>query len=114
MKNRITIVKRLLIGVLYLSTLIPVSFAQIRGKVIDASNSEALSFANIVVTDKEISANYPGVVTDLNGDFVLEVPKEKVAVRISFMGYVTKDTVLVSSAFNQIVLAGDDNMLGRL
>lgn len=82
MKNRITIGKRLLIGILYLSALIPVSFAQIKGKVIDASNSEALSFANILVLDKEISATYPGVVADLNGDFVLEVPKEKVAVRI--------------------------------
>lgn len=114
MKNRITIGKRLLIGVLYLSTLIPVSFAQIKGKVIDASNSEALSFANILVLDKEISATYPGVVADLNGDFVLEVPNEKVAVRISFMGYVTKDTVLVSSAFNQIALDGDANLLGEI
>lgn len=114
MKNKVTIEKRLLIGALFLCMLIPPSFAQIKGKVIDASNSEALSFANIVVTDKEISAAYPGVVADLDGNFVLEVPKEKIAVRISFMGYVTKDTVLVSSAFNQITLVADANLLGEV
>ncbi|WP_321331759.1 TonB-dependent receptor domain-containing protein [uncultured Bacteroides sp.] len=87
---------------------------QIKGRVIDGVTSEPLPFANILVVNKDSSAVSVGTVTDMDGNFLLVSKKEKEAVRISYLGYLSKDTVIVRNELNKITLAQDAKMLGEV
>ena len=85
----------LLLAMLMLSAM---SFAQskfnVSGTIIDKENDEALIAASVQVTDT--AGNYvTGKATDLNGQFKLtSMKKGKYIIKISYVGYVTKDVDL--------------------
>ncbi len=87
---------------------------QIKGNVIDELTSEPLPFANIVIANKDSSAAFVGTVTDMKGYFALTSKKKKEAVHISYLGYVSKDTIIVKNELNKILLTQDANMLGEV
>jgi hypothetical protein len=87
---------------------------QIKGKVIDGVTSEPLTFANIVVVNKDSSATFVGTVTDMEGNFTLTSKEQKETVHISYLGYLSKDTVIVRNGINQIALMQDAKMLGEV
>ena len=106
--------KKLITAFFLFSSFLSVSLhaQQIRGKVIDKTTSEPLPFANIVVSDN--NATVTGTVTDMDGNFTLVSDTETKAIKISYLGYLTKDTVVARSTFNTIMLSQDDNMLDEV
>ncbi|MDL2213054.1 carboxypeptidase-like regulatory domain-containing protein, partial [Bacteroides sp. OttesenSCG-928-N06] len=74
--------------------------------------SEPLPFANIVVTNN--NATVTGTVTDMDGNFTLTSDTETKAIKISYLGYITKDTIVSRSTFNTIMLAQDENLLDEV
>lgn len=87
---------------------------QIKGKVIDETTAEPLPFANIVVVEVNPDASVNGTVTDMDGNFALACNTESQSVRISYLGYKTRDVTISKSQANTIHLAQDDNMLGEV
>ncbi|WP_239058224.1 TonB-dependent receptor domain-containing protein [Bacteroides sp. 214] len=85
---------------------------QIKGRVIDKTTSEPLPFANIVVLDNNTAAT--GTVTDADGNFALASEAETKNIKISYLGYITKDTIASRSTFNTIMLAQDANLLDEV
>ncbi len=64
-----------------------IGFAQnsIKGRVIDKTNNEALSFANVYLPEQN-----KGTLTDKNGEFVLtNLPKGEFKIQFSYVGYKT-------------------------
>ncbi len=72
---------------------------QIKGKVVD-ENLQPLAGATIVVLDLKNT----GVSSDIEGTFVLELPKGQYRLSISYVGFVTK-IVTVKTASNTTVLS---------
>lgn len=88
---------------------------QIKGQVIDETTSEALPFANIVVvTDNETSETIQGTVTDMDGHFTLPNNNASKIVRVSYLGYHSKETEVKSNILNIITLTQDNNMLAEV
>ena len=91
------------------------SYAQhIKGKVIDKENSEPVAFANILILDNSSRASATGTVTDTDGNFTFISDMEEKAIRVSYMGYQTIETVVTGKSFNTITLLPDTNMLGEI
>ena len=83
-------------------------FAQIKitGRVTD-NLGEPLSFATIAIRNTS-----SGAITDLEGNFVLEVPQKGVTVDISYIGYKTHSLVVNESMLDlKIVLEDEHNSL---
>jgi len=55
---------------------------KVTGTVTDAQNGEPIAGANIIIEGTTI-----GVITDLNGEFTLEVPNSDAVILVSFLGY---------------------------
>lgn len=87
---------------------------QIKGRVIDGVTSEPLPFANIVVANKDSLAVPIGTVTDMDGNFSLVSKKGKETVRVSYLGYSSKDIVIVGNELNRVSLVQDAKMLGEV
>ena len=83
------------------------SYAQIKGKVVDKSNSEPLAFANIVIVQDKDSTTFVGTVTDMEGNFMLETTKENPVIKISYLGYVTTSVAVKQNVLNTIKLEED-------
>ena len=64
---------------------------EVRGRVVDAQGAPLVG-ATVKVVDGEEKASGPlrGTVTNAEGEFVLRTPSDKVALEISFVGYVTR------------------------
>jgi len=77
---------------------------RISGSVVD-SNGEAIIGANVLVKGTNV-----GTITDLNGKFSLSAPSESV-LKVSCMGYLSKDVKVVSGAPFSIVLQEDSRTL---
>ena len=90
------------------------SYAQIKGKVVDKSNSEPLAFANIVIVQDKDSTAFVGTVTDMEGNFMLETTKENLVVKVSYLGYVTTSVTVKQNVLNTIELEEDANLLGEV
>src|SRR5699024_3218986 len=60
----------------------------IRGKVLNKETNEPIVGANILVTGTN-----KGTVTDTDGEFAISVPQEAETLRISYVGYETRQTV---------------------
>ncbi|MEL7123736.1 MAG: carboxypeptidase-like regulatory domain-containing protein, partial [Bacteroidota bacterium] len=75
---------------------VQLSFAQrtVTGNVTDASTSEPLIGANVIVT-----GTTTGTITDIDGNFSLEVPDDVASLSISYTGY-TEKIVDVTGASN--------------
>lgn len=63
---------------------------KISGKVFDAKDKQPLPGATIILKEQPGL----GVITDSEGKFVIEVPKNVTALLVSFIGYETKEVVL--------------------
>ena len=90
--------KKLLIGVLYLFTL--TLFAQspnrvntpkitINGKVLEAKTKQPLEYATLVLTHLKSKRLFGGV-TNLNGEFNVQVPKGMYSLKVEYIGFKTK------------------------
>lgn len=90
------------------------SYAQIKGKVVDKSNSEPLAFANIVIVQDKDSTTFVGTVTDMEGNFMLETTKENPVIKVSYLGYVTTSMAVKQNVLNTIKLEEDANLLGEV
>lgn len=75
------------------------SFAQgiIRGRIIDAKNSEPLTGASVIFKD-----TYNGTATDLNGNFQLASRSGTITLTVKYIGYEAKD-FQVTVVDNQVV-----------
>ncbi len=87
---------------------------QIKGKVIDATTSESLPFTNVVIVNDHSSDAFKGTVTDMDGNFVLPSNNDRERVRISYLGYTTKDTIISKANFNTISLSQDATVLNEV
>jgi TonB-linked SusC/RagA family outer membrane protein len=63
--------------------------AIIRGRIIDKETKDPVIGANVIEYDKE-SRIINGTITDVNGDFVLEMKDKSHIIKISVIGYETK------------------------
>ncbi|MDR0977320.1 MAG: TonB-dependent receptor [Prevotellaceae bacterium] len=104
-------------ALLLLAAAITASFANaqsLKGRVTDATNAEPLAFANILVIDNQPDINVAGTVTGAEGNFELACHAQQLRVKVSYLGYVTKDTVLTCNEFNAISLQPDAKVLGEV
>jgi TonB-linked SusC/RagA family outer membrane protein len=62
----------------------------IRGRVIDKSDKTTVVGANVIEYDKD-SRIINGTICNVNGDFVLEMRDVRNIVKVSFIGYITKE-----------------------
>ena len=81
--------------------------AIIRGRVIDKETKEAVIGANIIEYDKE-SRIINGTISDVNGDFVLEMKDKAHIIRISVIGYETKEVDISTAGPLTIELASSN------
>lgn len=90
-------------------------FAQsFKGKIIDATTKEALSFANVVLLQAVDSAFVTGTVSGDDGTFSLVPPAGKSILRISLIGYETYTGPLHSQDPQVIALAPRQEMLSEV
>lgn len=88
---------------------------QIKGQITDETTSEPLPFANIVVVaNGAASETVQGTVTDMDGNFTLPGNATQQTIKVSYLGYQTKETVVRQNIFNAITLAQDNNMLAEV
>ena len=79
---------------------INLSGQQVSGQVMDSKTGEPLPFARVTFAG---NPNVGGVVTDFDGKFTLQVPKNESYLHISFVGYEAKD-VYVNSAYLKVFI----------
>ena len=82
----------------------------VRGTVTDAAG-EPLIGASVVPEGTTV-----GVITDIDGNFVLSVPAGTKAITVAYMGFVTQDVQLEGQPTGdlRVVLAEDSQMLGEV
>ncbi|MQY78004.1 MAG: hypothetical protein GH151_02235, partial [Bacteroidetes bacterium] len=71
----------------------------IKGKVIAEDTKNTLAGASIIIKD-----SHTGTITDLNGEFSLEVKEENIMLSVSFIGYETLVVKAKKGEFLNIVL----------
>lgn len=79
---------------------ISLSGQQISGQIMDSRTGEPLPFAKVTFSN---NPNTGGAVTDFDGKFTLQVPKNESYLRVSFVGYKTKD-VYINAAYLKIFI----------
>ncbi len=80
----------------------------IRGNVQDATTSEAIIGANVVVKGTTV-----GVATDFDGNFEISVPLNSTLV-ITYIGYLEKEIIVRDASALQILLEDDSFQLGEV
>ncbi|MFK7748255.1 MAG: TonB-dependent receptor [Kordia sp.] len=79
----------------------------IKGKVIDATTSEAIPYATIVIKSKADSKVITGAISDDNGNFKIDkIPTGALIVDIQFIGYETISKEITISKDNKVVSLG--------
>lgn len=73
---------------------------------ITAPDGEPIIGASIKVDGESV-----GTITDVNGDYRLNLPKSRDAIEVSYIGYLTKKVVLKDNNWNRIVLQEDIKVL---
>lgn len=71
----------------------------VKGKVVDDATGKPMQLASIVILKTTI-----GTVTDMNGEFLLQVDKEKASIAVSYIGYKTKIVEVADDEYLQIRL----------
>ena len=87
------------------------AFAQnriVKGSVVDANNHEPLTGATIKFDDGKT-----GAVTDIDGNFSINVPEGTKQISVSYIGYVAK-TVQLKSGVMTIQLDTNDRQIGEV
>ncbi|MCF0054789.1 SusC/RagA family TonB-linked outer membrane protein [Dyadobacter sp. CY356] len=85
---------------------IKMSEATIKGKVTDQVTGEGLPGVNIV-----IKGTQKGTATDVDGNFVLQVPDKLVTLVFSFVGYEMQEVALNNNSELKIAMAADNKSL---
>lgn len=75
--------------------------SKVSGKVVD-QNGEPLTGVSVMVKGTSM-----GVVTDINGDFTIEIPNDVKKLTFSFIGMKTKDVEVVMGTLMKIILEDD-------
>ncbi len=89
MKNIRKTILMLLLALFSCASLFSQQRAIIRGRVIEKGTKEAVIGANIIEYDKE-NRIINGTITDVNGDFVLEMKDRNHVIKVSVISYETK------------------------
>jgi len=84
------------------------SQSTITGKIIDDSN-EPLIGASVVVKGTSI-----GTITDLDGNYTLNVPEGSTALVISYIGYANQIIMIADNSYGSITLSEDFNQLDEV
>ena len=96
---------------LVFSLICTISFAQekISGKVISFEDEEPIPGVNIVVKGSNV-----GTVTDIDGNFTLQVPENGETLVISYVGYITEEYPLTGQTKFDVALMPDVTQLKEL
>lgn len=81
----------------------------VRGTVTDASTKEALPGVNVIVPGTTL-----GAITDISGNFTLEVPSASVKLQFSFIGYTMQEVALAGQTTLNIALVSDIAQLNEV
>lgn len=73
----------------------------VTGRVVESETGQAIPGANVVVVDSDPLI---GVITDINGFFELELPYDKPRIRITSIGYESRDIFSEANASDEIAL----------
>lgn len=95
--------------VLFLSVVSTMAWGQnkvVTGVVTDSNNKELLVGVSVTVVGSAI-----GAVTDIDGNFSLNVPSESSVLKISYLGYQTKEIQVGNKSSIEIELVEDNQML---
>lgn len=99
----------LLLCVLFASSLAAFAQQKITGQVKDASGEPVIGASVVVKEDKSV-----GVITDFDGNFVLNVPSAKSVLVISYVGYVTQEIQVSGRRTIAVVLQEDSKALDEV
>lgn len=110
-KLKINLICILLLGIIYSSNAQQKNI--IRGRVIDQSDKTTIVGANIVEYDSEDRV-INGTTTNIDGDFVLQMTNPSHVVRISVIGYKTKNIEVDPSKIIIVQLESSDVSLGEV
>jgi TonB-linked SusC/RagA family outer membrane protein len=77
--------KLLLLAALLLSSQLAFAQGALTGKVVDAETNEPLIGANILVNESGV-----GTITDIDGNYRLELPEGTLSITVSYIGYQTR------------------------
>lgn len=100
--------KNTIFKILFLLFAVPTVFSQtkVSGIIVDKKN-EPIPFANVV-----FSGSNEGIVSNEDGRFYLESPKEYTAIEVSFTGYVTREVVLTKKVtYEMKVVLNEEEVL---
>jgi TonB-dependent starch-binding outer membrane protein SusC len=97
----------LMLIMLFLGITLVTGQTLIKGSVIDETDSAPLVGASVVA-----KGTTAGTVTDVDGSFSLEVPKDVQSIVISFVGYVAKEVAIGNTTQFSIKLERDAEVLG--
>ena len=78
-------------------------------KVVDAVNKEGLPGVNILVKGSQV-----GTVTDVEGNYSVDVPEEGATLVFSFVGYVTIEEVIGTRSAVNVNMAADTKALSEV
>lgn len=71
----------------------------VHGKVIDAQTKEGLSYATIQIPDLNL-----GTRTDIDGNFLIEVPLTNNQIRVSYVGYTNQTITIKPGQTNELIV----------
>ncbi len=81
----------------------------VRGKIVDAESGEAIPGANVL-----IKGTSTGTVTDLEGNFALQVPDGNAILIVSYVGFMTEEITVGGQTFFEINLVPDLDRLEEI
>lgn len=79
---------------------------QKKGKVIDSENKNGLPGVNVVIKGTQV-----GTITDVNGEFTIDVPDENATLTFSFIGYISQDILVKGLSYINVILVPGQNEL---
>ncbi|MEO0403461.1 MAG: carboxypeptidase-like regulatory domain-containing protein, partial [Bacteroidota bacterium] len=59
----------------------------IKGQVIESATEQPIPYASVIAMKADSTSSISGTTTDMEGFFVLKVPRRKVLLQVSFIGY---------------------------
>ena len=106
-------IKKMIVTALCLSTMTPMMAQNITGKVMDVKG-EPLSFANVVLLNRQDSAFVKGAVSGEDGSFILDSPCNGGIIKVTSVGYKTICKDCVGENVGVITMEEDSEMLGEV
>ncbi len=79
------------------------------GTVIDKTDGSSLIGANVMVVQTKA-----GVITDMDGRFSVNIPEKGATIRVSYIGYKTKEVVVTDQGLVSIALDSDSELLSEV